>query len=113
MIKSQAIIICILLLIIPVLPVSAGQILYTSGSGFFAISEQNLDRAEHYTRFGKWRRLESMTNVGLIKVFPQGIPVRMDTYRNGTYRVRFLNSPTIWWVTDQGIMDRGGQNYVR
>lgn len=92
---------------------SAGKIMYTSGSGFFAISEQHLIRANHYSHHEGWRKLESMSNLGLIRIFPQGIPVRMDTYRKGTYRVHFLNNSTTWWTTGQGLMNRQGHNCVR
>ena len=113
MINLQTIIICTLLLIALAFPAFSGGLMYTSGSGFFAISEQHLIRAKHFSRSGNWRNLESLVNLGVIKVVPQGIPVEMDTYRNGTYRVQFLNSPTIWWTTGQGLMNKHGESYVR
>jgi D-serine dehydratase len=103
----------ILLFLLLGAPAFAGQIMYTSGSGFFAISEQNLVRATRYSNHERWEKLESLVNLGLIRIFPQGRAVRMDTYRKGIYRVHFLNSRTIWWTTGQGLMNRRGESYVR
>jgi hypothetical protein len=94
-------------------PALAGRVMYTSGSGFFAISEHYLIKANFYSHHGNWEKLESLANLGLIKVFPQGTPLQINTYRNGTYRVHFLNSSTIWWTTSRGLMNKQGQNYVR
>lgn len=87
-------------------PAFAGQTKYTSGSSFFAVSKQALRKANSLSRHGRWKELESMANLELIKVPPQGTPVQVDTYNSGTYRVRFPGSETIWWTTGDALMNR-------
>ena len=91
----------------------AGNLMYTSGNGFFATSERHLNRANNLSRHGNWGALESLVNLGLIKIFPQGMPVRVVTYRKGTCRVHFLNSRTIWWAERGALMNKGEEHYVR
>ena len=93
---------------------SAEQIKYTAGGHFFALSKKKtLDRAVYLYRVGDHRSLESLTTTGLIKIFPQGIPVRIYSVRGNIYKVRFLDSRTIWWTTGDALMNRGGENFVR
>lgn len=110
--KMKKIIVCFLFLLLPML-VSAEQTLYTSGNGYFAVSKDHLKRAIRLDRKGYYEPLNAAISTKRILAPIQGQTVKVDSYKNGIYKVHTPGSKTIWWTTKEALMNRGGENYVK
>jgi len=106
-------ILILLLLQVSSMCIEAGQVKYTAGGHFFAPSEQILRRVISYQKGGNYRALESMSQMGLVLVPVQGLPVEIYSVRGVIYKVRFPAARTIWWTTKDALMNRGGERYVK
>jgi len=108
----KKLIICFLLLLLA-LPAYGGQTLYTSGTGYFAITKAHLERADRLDRRGQYEALNAAINTRRILAPFQGQAVEVESYRRGIYRVRFPGSKTVWWTNKEGLMNRGEESHIR
>jgi hypothetical protein len=109
----STIVVLFFLILVSVLATDCFGEKYTSGSGYFTISESTLSKVERLERREHYDQIQAMVALGLVKICPQGRAVEIYNYRSGTYRVKFPNSSTIWWTSEKALMNRGEENLVR
>lgn len=109
-ITMKKVIICVLfLLLLFTMPVFAEQAMFTSGVGYFAVSERLLNQAVCLDKHGHYKPLSALLNIGMVVAPFQGQTVKVISCHHGIYRVHFSDSKIIWWATGKALTNKGGK----
>lgn len=104
--KKTTVYLLIIIFLWSTIPCFAGRTDYTTGDSFLALSEKSARQAARLYETGRYRELESLVAIGVIKVPSQGTPVEFQNYHKGVSKVRLPGSETDWYTMEEGLTDR-------
>ena len=100
--KKLILLIIMLLVLISVAPATA-QNLYTTGDGYYCISEKVLKNVLHLERQGYYITISHLVYMGKVKTFTNSKPIRLISHNGNIYCIKFKHGTIIWWTTKEGI----------